>query len=552
MFFTKKSGFLLTVLILIVTAGSLYAAGSQASRAAPSGGKETLVIGLQANSLITDYNNNKLTQYLENLHNINLEFYLLPVANNECTTKISLMVASNDLTDVFSTGALTWEQIFTYGTSGIFLPLNKYLNDSTKAPYFNKVPEPDRSDMYKSSTHADGNIYSLPQWEAEMWNLTPHRIYINKAWLGRLGLNVPTTTAELKNVLLAFRDRDPNGNGMKDEIGLYGWFSGTYGENTIAAIINSFIFYNQNSLSLDSSGNRVIAPFVDPAFRKALSYLNDLYQEGVLAASLFTDNQQQFRATLNSKPNIVGLTCAGSFSNWPEYATTNENFKEMSVIEPFKGPDGVSWTPYTGYTPSQVGFITSKARNPDLAMKFFDAFFDYDVSLTARYGEEGVDWSRKPEDLRKSSNIYVEMGMYPSLSVVQMSTIWSTPSSQFWHNMHPRWAPMEESLRKGDILVPFEPDLPHVPNYVANYNYYRNRHPDKVLPVLNYNLEDMTRNAEIITNVNEYVRQSIAEFTTNVRNINNDAAWNAYLQELNNMGLQRWLTSAQTTYDRQK
>ena len=41
---------------------------------------------------------------------------------------------------------------------------------------------------------------------------------INKAWLDKLGLQVPTTWDELENVLKAFKTQDPNGNGQADEI----------------------------------------------------------------------------------------------------------------------------------------------------------------------------------------------------------------------------------------------------------------------------------------------------------------------------------------------
>jgi putative aldouronate transport system substrate-binding protein len=177
------------------------------------------------------------------------------------------MMASDDLTDVLLVESLTREQILDYGSKGAFIPLNKYLNDPVKAPHFAKVPEPDKSDIITTGTMADGNIYSLPRWEAEPWNMTPHRYYLNKAWLDKLGLKVPTTTDELRNVLIAFRDRDPNGNGRKDEIGITGWFSGGYGENVITALLNSFIFYNQGTLSLDAAGNTVVVPFTDPAMK---------------------------------------------------------------------------------------------------------------------------------------------------------------------------------------------------------------------------------------------------------------------------------------------
>lgn len=45
--------------------------------------------------------------------------------------------------------------------------------------------------------------------------------FINKAWLDQLGLEVPTTTEELYELLCAFRDNDMNGNGdTTDEIPL--------------------------------------------------------------------------------------------------------------------------------------------------------------------------------------------------------------------------------------------------------------------------------------------------------------------------------------------
>ena len=56
-------------------------------------------------------------------------------------------------------------------------------------------------------------------------------MFINKTWLDNLGLEVPTTLGELKDVLIAFRDNDANGNGdTTDEIPLdfNGWFGGAY------------------------------------------------------------------------------------------------------------------------------------------------------------------------------------------------------------------------------------------------------------------------------------------------------------------------------------
>ena len=49
-----------------------------------------------------------------------------------------------------------------------------------------------------------------------------YKIWINQTWLDNLGLDVPTTTEELYTVLKAFKENDPNGNGIQDEYPLVG------------------------------------------------------------------------------------------------------------------------------------------------------------------------------------------------------------------------------------------------------------------------------------------------------------------------------------------
>ena len=98
--------------------------------------------------------------------------------------------------------------------------------------------------------------------------------------------------------------------------------------------MNAFIFWN-GGLSLSDDGTEVIAPFTQDAWREGLTYLNELSSEGLLSANIFTDDGQQFKAILNQETPIVGLTTAGSLSNWPD-VKNNKNFAEMEMIEPLK------------------------------------------------------------------------------------------------------------------------------------------------------------------------------------------------------------------------
>lgn len=522
-----------------------------------SGGwsSDTLTVGLTTSSMVTDYENNYFTNYLEEQLGFNLEFQMLPTDSADTRTRVALMATGGDGADlpdvIVVDGHLTTEMIYQYGSQGFFLALDEYLADPEVMPNYNAIPEEDKAIMTEAQTMADGHQYSLSAYEPESWNLTPYRLLINREWLDTLGLEVPTTTDELKDVLIAFRDGDPNGNGVQDEVGVYGFTTG-WGTNVTAALMNAFVFWNGNDanggLSLAEDGTTVIAPYTTEEWREGLRYMNDLYNEGVLSANIFTDDETQFKAVLNQETNTVGLVTAGSLSNWTD-ARNNANYLQMEFIEPLTGPEGIQYTPYTVYSPTQELMILSSTDKLDMALAFADQFYDHDTSIIERFGEEGVDWTRDPEVLAEHTNAYVDAGLYDSLSLVVLSTVWSDNQSQTWRNHGPRYASAEEGNTVFDFSsgIPYDRDDPTQLN-ARNYEMYYDKHPDVVLPTLKYTLEETEANQDAITNIPDFVKQSLAEFVTGARDIEN--GWDTYLTELENMGLSQWIEAAQAAYDR--
>ena len=531
-------------------------AGEEATKAEDTeaedtGEKETLVVGLQGNTNITDFKDNYLTKLLEEELNCNLEIYEFAATGSDLETQVSLMASggSDDVPDVILYKGFTPETVLNYGTNGFFIPINEYY-ERTDTNYA-QIPEEDKEVIEKAMTLADGNMYSIPNYSESPWNDTPNRLFINTTWLDKLGLEIPETTDELYEVLKAFHDNDPNGNGQQDEIGVYGYASGTYGQNVIDALMNGFVFYNgggQNGgLALDESGEQVIAPFATEEWKAGLTYLNKLYQEGLLASSIFTDDDTQFKATLNADTNIVGLVSAGSTSNWTD-CDNNPNFLEMDMIPPLTGPDGVCYTPYSEYSPQSHFFITSACENPDLAYELGDWFLDYEHSRIARFGEKGVDWTDDPETCDNATNAYKEAGLTDTLDCVQLTNIWSEPSNKFWHNVNPYYESKEASYKTANGLTPFDESSKSGMLNAYNIEWYADKHPEKVLPLLHYTQEESDQCSKIILEITELVEQAKAEFIIGDRNL--EDGWDAYLQELNNMGLETWLAAAQQAYER--
>lgn len=543
----------------VLGASSLAGCSGKGSPSAAGNGSETagdddnkLVVAIQTSSFVTDYDNNYLTNYLEGKLGIEIEFYQLPAAVEEVRTKVSLMAASNDnLPDILIVdNALTPETILEYGSSGVFLPLNEYTGDSTKMPNYASIREEDKKVMEAAQTMADGNMYSLSKFEPETWNVTPNRMFINRAWLDTLGLDMPQTTDELAAVLKAFHDEDPNGNGVQDEMGVYGYQAGGYGQDITAALMNAFEFWNGGSLNgglaLSEDGKRVVAPFAADGWKSGLAYMNGLYEEGLLSPEIFTDEDTQFKATLNAETNVVGLTSFGSLSNYPD-AANNKNFQDMELMKPVTGPDGTCYTPFTEYTPNQEFFIFNGCRNVDLAIKFADEFYSEETSVIARFGEKDVDWTDDPETLAGMTNAFVDSGLYDKITLSYISNQWLEPSAQTWHGISLRYASLETMNTAANGKVAYDPE-DKAQLGAKNYNYYFDKHPEHILPLLHYTKEEAAQTQEALSNIPAYVKQAMAEFITGARDI--DGGWDAYLSELEGMGLEVWITCAQAAYDR--
>ena len=72
----------------------------------------------------------------------------------------------------------------------------------------------------------------------------------------------------------------------------------------------------------------------------------------------------------------------------------------------------------------------------------------------------------------------------------------------------------------------------------------------KTLPVLNYTTEERDTLTDIQNNITAYVNTFLAECVTGVQDVEKN--WDAYVKEVEGLGIQTWVDMAQEVYDRQK
>jgi putative aldouronate transport system substrate-binding protein len=345
------------------------------------------------------------TDYLEDLTNVKVNF--IEVANSTVhTERQNLLIASDDLPDVFmSPWGMNWQEVFTYGLNGTLVPITDYVE--TRMPNLKKAlaeyPE------YKATLYMpDGNVYALPTTAGVLHVTVAKKMYAYMPWLKDLGIDIPETTEDFRNMLIAFRDQDPNGNGKKDEIPLMGSTNG-WQTNPIEFIMNSFIYTNMTAehqfLMQDDGTVKFVAN--TPEWRKGLTYMADLVDDGLLAPETFVQQNDQLVARCeNPDVPLVGAVPAGHFGVFTTIGGPSGRFAEYRSIPPVEGPDGVrqSWYRPRGVNPHLK--ITNAAQRPDIIAQWADFFYGSveDKLLAMRFWKMGEEY-RLPTQEEKNTLI---------------------------------------------------------------------------------------------------------------------------------------------------
>ena len=221
-----------------------------------------------ARAMAPDPSEVKWIQYAEEQTGVKFEW--MKVAEDSVAEKINLMLASGDVPDVFANG-ITRAMVLQYIDQDMFMPTEELVDEYV--PNLQQIFE-DNPEYKAICTSVDGHRYGFPVIE-EMYGLvnTPSILYIYQPWLDALGLDMPTTLDEFVEVLKAFRDNDPNGNGIQDEIPLsaYGYM------DLLTYFKMAFGGASDNGDHLSVLDGKVVSTAVDDAAKENLKFMNMLY-----------------------------------------------------------------------------------------------------------------------------------------------------------------------------------------------------------------------------------------------------------------------------------
>jgi ABC-type glycerol-3-phosphate transport system substrate-binding protein len=498
-----------------------------------------------------NWNTNPVTKVMSDKFNIQFRWQTTTYDAGPAKEKRQIALASGDYPDLFMlipwVDGISQADVLKLGTQGVALPIENLIKDN--APNIQKALDSNKT--YKEmATAPDGHIYALPQWSDCFHCNFPDKLWINSAWLKKLGLQMPKTTEELRTVLRAFKTQDPNGNGKADEIpmttdvqdsSLMGYLMNAFAYNPVGA--NNGV---RSLLSLN--GDKVVTNVNTDAWKEGLKYINSLYKEGLIDQAAFTQNAQALQATGNN-PKAVTLGSVPVL--WPgifvQLGSKDGRDKQYDAVPPLTGPEGKS---YTGYNyPSSTGFtfmLTNKASKEAqvAAIKMLDYIYSDEGRKTAVMGPEGVGWSApRPGDVALDDK--TKVGYYRKTETEHGKNISWDAMAQY----NITQAYRNEQAVPTDIYTDsgLERRL-----FQATQQYKGHEDMSQFFPQTSV-WPDPSLGSEIATlqtNLNSYVSQNQLAFITGTKNIDTD--WDAYVKGLDSTGMKRYLEIQQQSYDKYK
>jgi putative aldouronate transport system substrate-binding protein len=467
-----------------------------------------------------DYNEMLLFKNLQKQTNVQVNWTL--VSQEQVLEKKNIMIASGDLPDAFyGRGVLTDQEVVSLGSQGAIIPLEGLIE--AYAPNLKKVLEK-RPELKKLITAPDGHMYSLPLLIERQMNTIPSVLFINKKWLDKLGLPMPTTLDEFYTALKAFKDKDPNGNGKNDEIPFSFLFNNSsMGSNSMVGSFGVKMDPPQSHLYLDN-GKLKYAP-AQPEYEAYLQYLSKLFKEKLLDQEVFTHSQNAFTTKIIDKEEVLGAFFGFTESSY--FGTPSEDYAPVMPLKGVSGEQG-GWL----RVPSAISVgsfaITNKNKNPEVTMKWMDMMYEPKLSFQFNAGPFGVTLKENPDG-----------------SIEKLSPPKDVGLEIFKHTEGPGNGATVIMLK--DIVDKFiDPQADEKWEYYNLYDKYASK---EMIPSMLWSLEDVEKERQFGMDLhakNAYYDSTFAKF---VMNGFTHADWENHLNQLKKLKIDDYVMLNQKYYD---
>lgn len=511
-----------------------------ASAADAAGDGVTITIGLPRSALVTDYDNNAFTNWLEEQTGYSIQFQYFQASTSDAKTQLSTMMVSGEkLPDILYNFQLSDDLIKEYGDDGYFLDLRDYYADKEGVSRvfwerLQEIPEEEQVTNVRRMTDVEnGAMYSLPCIQTSDIDTMDYQMWINQTWLDELGLQAPTNPDELYEVLKAFKQRDP------DCVPLAG-IENSMGGDVINWIVNMFTYCDDTRRwNVDDNG-KLYMPYTTDDYRQALIYMHKLVQEGLMTPLCWTIKIQEMQALTSPADNdpMVGIFAGHLTLHVTPGSEVLYDYKPLDLFGNAVINENIN---------RRSTFITTDCENPDAAFALAMALYSKEAGWRLRYGEQGVNWDYADEGTESYLGKPAEIKILDDPFAKLNSCLWGDMAASLLTDAEGESA---EKVESADAWADYKNTI--VAEQVANYHAAAEANNPKTLcPPLIQTTQEKDEILQIKSDVLTIINKCRAQFANGELDPNDDAAWNDYLAQLDTLGLAQYQAQSQAIYDRQ-
>ena len=567
---------IISLLLALVMTLALTACGKSTPAGSQSGDEQiTLTLGVKGMANVTEWDNNKLVLWLEEVTGYNIEVQVFSSNSSEMAQQMSTIVAGGEkLPDVMYYFNIPEETKDIYGQDGYLYDIAPFFTEEHMAKleakygfnlldFINRNCDEDLAfRILNEGKNANGQQWGFPSTDASTTGLATNMLYINQSWLDKLGLEMPRTLDELCHVLTEFITKDPNGNGKADEMGMVG--SANIARGDIPTwLINNFIYYHDTYMFNATDDGEIYLPYDRDEYREGLRYVNGMFEQGLLPELTWTIKEASELPALFTPADEVAKI--GVWAGYPSLRTTVDNATlwEYQPLLPLEGAQ-------PSVNPKSITFhslISGDSEHPEEAFEVLYALSTWDGRIRLTKGEEGVDWGWAdaypdcPWCLGKGGrgdgkqvvilNEDAYSGQTDSTFANQSCLIDFTCNCEPGHEVHDisPYHRCEEPDDGVTTWIEYRSEI-HQAHGNGYYAAAMANNPKNMVYKLAYTAEELdqmgTAKADILT----YVKEMRAKFICGELDVDDDAVWQNYVNTVHKLGWDNAIAATQSAYDR--
>jgi putative aldouronate transport system substrate-binding protein len=471
-------------------------------------------------SVLPSYNDSYIDQTVEDATGIDMQF--VEVSDSVINEQYSLMIASGDWADVISC-----DQYYAGGTAQayadeVIIDLTDLVYDNCPS-YYNALYQTNEASI--KNVTVEGKILGIYSIKDRVY--TDSGEMTRADWLEALDLEVPKTLDQLTDVLYAFKNTYGCNYTVKcDSTGVLE-FIGAF-DTELASLSGTDL-----SVFVSDDGT-VESGYISDGYREYLEWFSGLYADGIINPDFYTTTlfPDVFNGLVGSGDMAFWNSMADGLGNIYSYAD-DESFAQVAVptivrsegdVNTFQEEDVLAGGRSSGFS------ITTTCEDPELVLQFFNYFYTDEGAMLRNFGVEGDTYTKDANGTVSYTELVTnnELGMTMNNALNYYTCVQVCPGMTLADSL---WACYnDEAIAAMEVWEPTGTS-------------------DNVYPkgaALTTDEQDSIGNrvSDIISGASE----QILKFMTGSVELTDDT-WNAYLADMDQLGIQDVLDVYQNAYD---